>query len=113
MMIDEIENLAGLKIVMTYDPGILTYKKGVKTKYTSSLMHIINDKKPGLLIAVMAGARGIKGKEFPVLILTFDIKKGLKDNHTTQFSIKEVQLMSDKLKDIKCDIKLSPLTITP
>ena len=64
VMIDQVDNLAGVKLIMRYDPEILTFKKGMRTKYTSSLMHIINDKKPGILIVVMAGAKGIKGKGF-------------------------------------------------
>jgi len=112
VMIDRVDNLAGMKLVMKYDPHILTFKKGVRTKYTDSLMHIINSKKPGLLIIVMAGARGIKGKKIPILRLTFDIKKGLKGNHT-QIEITEVQLMSDKLKVIKCKTRVAPITILP
>jgi hypothetical protein len=113
VMIDRVDNLAGVKLVVRYDKQILTYKKGVKTKYTGSLMHIINDKKPGLLIAVMAGARGIRGKDFPILVFTFEIAKDLKDRFETRLDIQEVQLMSDKLKDIVYQIKVSPLTITP
>ena len=113
IMIDLAEDLAGVKLVMTYDPEILTFKKGSKTKQTDSLMHIINDKKPGLLIVVMAGARGIKGTDFPLLILTFAVKKGLKGHHSTQIKITEVQLMSDKLKEIKCNTRVGPITIVP
>jgi hypothetical protein len=113
IMIDLVENLAGVKLVMTYDPELLTFNKGAKTKQTDSLMHIVNDKKPGLLIVVMAGARGIKGKDFPLLTLTFAVKEGLKGNHATQIKITEVQLMSDKLKDIKCSTKVGPLIISP
>lgn len=113
IMIDQVDNLAGVKLIMKYDPEILTFKKGTRTKHTSSLMHIVNDKKPGVLIVVMAGARGIKGKDFSILNLTFTIKQGLKGNHTTKIEITEVQLMSDKLKDIKCNIKVSPLNILP
>jgi hypothetical protein len=76
-------------------------------------MHIVNDKKPGLLIVVMAGARGIKGKEFSIFTLTFEIKKGLKGNHTTEIIITEVQLMSDQLKDIKTKTTVHPITILP
>ena len=111
LMLDEVDNLAGVKIVMKYDTGILTFIKGTRTKQTSSLMHIINDKKPGLLIVVMAGAKGVKGKKFPILNLTFAIKKDLKGSHSTSLEITEAQLMSDKLKDISCDIKVGPLVI--
>ena len=113
VMIDLVENLAGVKLVMTYDHEVLAFKKGAKTKQTDSLMHIINDKRPGHLIVVMAGAKGIKGKDFALLILTFAVKKGLKANHTVQMKITEVQLMSDKLKDIKCTTKVGPLSISP
>ena len=113
VMLDHIDNLAGVKMVMKYDKKILKFKKAVKTKYTSSLMHIVNDKKPGILIIVMAGARGIKGKNFPILVLVFDTKKGLKTNHTTMIKITEAQLMSDKLKNIKYSIHVNPLVILP
>ena len=113
IMIDLAEDLAGVKLVITYDPELLTFKEGAKTKQTDSLMHIINDKKPGLLIVVMAGARGIKGKDFPLLNLTFVVKKGLKGNHAVQMKITEVQLMSDKLKDIQCTTKVGLLSISP
>ncbi len=113
IMIDKVDNLAGVKLVLQYDPKILTYKKAAKTEQTSSLMHIVNDKKPGRLIVVMAGPKGIKGKEFSIIFLTFEAKKGLKSNHTTTLKITELQLMSDQLKDIKSKVRVSPITITP
>ena len=111
--VQDVDNLAGVKLVMTFDPEILTFKRGSKTKATESLMHVINDKKPGLLIVVMAGARGISGKDTEIFKLTFDTKGGLKENHTTKVEIKEAQLMSDQLKEIKCGIEVSPVTILP
>jgi hypothetical protein len=113
VMIDDVENMAGLKLVMKYDQKILTFKKGVKTKHSDSLMHIINDKKPGILIVVMAGARGIKGKEFAVLNLIFEAKGGSKENRVTTIEITEIEMMSDKLKDIACQVKTNPLVISP
>ena len=113
VMIDKVDNLAGIKLVIRYDPGILTYKKGDKTKQTSSLMHIVNNKKPGLLIAVMAGARGIKGKDFPILVLTFEAGKNLKEKTVTRLDITELELMSDTLQDIKGTIRIDPLVLLP
>jgi len=110
--IDQVDNLAGIKLVMKYDPKILLYKKSNKSKYTTSFMHIVNNKSPGLLIAVMAGAKGIKGKDFPVLLLTFEVKKGLKGSLSTKLEIIELQLMSDQLKDIKSTIRISPIVIS-
>ena len=110
VMIDLVDNLAGVKLVMKYDTEILTFKKADKTKQTSSLMHIVNNKKPGTLVIVMAGARGIKGKKFSILSLRFEVKKGL-ESLTTKMKIHEIQMMSDKLKDIKCKVRIEPMTI--
>ena len=95
ILVDEVDNLAGVKLVMSYDPEIMVFKKGAKTKQTDSLMHVVNDKKPGQLIVVMAGARGIKGKNIPIFTLTFDVKAGLKGNHKEKIGITETQLMTD------------------
>ena len=113
IMIDKVDNLAGVKLVMSYDPDIFIFEKGTKSPQTDALMHIVNDKNPGRLILVMAGARGIKGRDFPVLYLTFKIKEGLKGNHTTEIKIKEVQLMSDDLKEIETKTVSNPITILP
>ena len=113
VMVDRVDNLAGVKLVLAYDPEILTFLKETKTRHTDSLMHIVNSKKPGVLIAVMAGARGIQGKDFPLLIFTFQIRKDLKGNHTTDLSITHVEMMSDKLKAIPCEVRPTVLTITP
>jgi len=113
IMIDQVDNLAGIKIVMKYDPKLLTFRKGAKTTQTNSLMHIINDKEPGRLIIVMAGARGIRGKDLPILNLTFDVKAGLKGNHVTTLEISELEMMSDQLKALQCTVKVNPLTLAP
>jgi hypothetical protein len=113
VMIDQVDNLAGIKLVMKYDAALLNFMEAVKTKRASSLMHIVNNKKPGLLIVVMAGARGIKGTDFSILSMRFTAKNGLKRNHTTRIEITEVQLMSDKLKNVKCDVLVEPITILP
>jgi len=69
-----------------------------------------------LLLAIaedgVSCARGIQGKEFSIFTLTFDVQKALAGNHSTQLDITEVQLMSDKLKDIKCKIRIAPITIS-
>ena len=113
IIVDEVDNLAGVKLVITYDPEILTYKRGAKTRETDPLMHIVNDKKPGLLILVMAGAKGVKGKDFSIFTLTFDTKKGLQRERQTKISITESQLMGDDLKERRCTIITNPLTLTP
>jgi hypothetical protein len=112
VMLDAVDNLSGVKLVMKYDKELLVYKGGVKTDETSSLMHIINDKNPGTLIVVMAGAKGIKGKDFAILALGFEVKKDIAGEKSTKIEITEVQMMSDQLKDIKCGVKANSITIS-
>jgi hypothetical protein len=102
VMIDRVSQLAGVKIVIQYDPDILHFKDGKKTKESQSFMHIVNDKKPGKLIIVMASAKGISGKDFPIVILTFGIKNSVSGNKVSRIDIVEVQLMSEQLQEIKC-----------
>jgi len=111
VIIDRVDNLAGIKVVLNYDPNILIYKKASKTEQTASLMHIVNDKRPGLLIAVMAGAKGIKGSSIPLLMFTFEVKETPDNPVSTRLDITDVELMSDQLEDIKCGIVTSPLSI--
>ena len=113
LMIDQTANLAGVKLTLQYNKEILTFKEGARTKETQSLMHIINDKTPGKLIIVMAGAQGIKGKDLNLLTLTFVSKKGLTGNQTTVIDASEVQLMGDDLKDIQCKVKTGTVEIMP
>lgn len=111
VMIDEVENLAGIKLVIKYDKSVLTYINADKTPATSSLMHVINDKNPGLLIIVMAGARGIKGKDFSLMTISFEINKDLKADQQSLIEITEAQLMSDQLKNLEYTIKSTPISI--
>ncbi len=113
IMLDTVDNLAGVKIAIQYDKNLLAYKSATRTKQTSSLMHIVNDKKPGILIIVMAGAKGIKGKNFSIFSLKFEVNKELKQEIKTAFKITEIQLMSDQLKDIKHTVKISPVVLKP
>lgn len=113
LVLDQVGNLAGVKLVLHYDKDILTFKEGSKSEATQSLMHIINDKTPGKLIIVMAGARGVQGKGMTILTLTFGIRKGLAGNHATTIEVPEVQLMGDDLKEIECKVKAGSIEILP
>jgi len=113
LIIDKVENLAGVKLVLKYDKKLMIFKKGKKSPQTASLMHIINDKIPGRLILVMAGAKGVKGENFPIITLVFQIKRDITEKHNTKLEITEIQMMSDKLKEIGCSLKIEPLIINP
>lgn len=111
LMIDSVDNLAGVRLVIRYDAKILTYHHAKRTPQASGMMHIVNDKKPGTLILVMASARGIKGKHFSIITLTFQVGKQSKGQHTTGLKIIESQLMSDQLKSIEHTVRTNKLSI--
>ena len=113
VIMDIADNLAGVKLVINYDKELLNFKEGNTTKHTRSLMLVINDKQPGRLIVVMAGARGISGKDMPLLTLTFVVKKDLPGARSTRLEILENQLMSEQLKEIKAVINIKPIDIAP
>lgn len=104
LSLDQVELLAGLKIVLHYENDTAEYVKMEKTKSTASLMHVVNDKTPGRLIVVMAGAIGVSGKNIGLVNLEF---RQLKPDTTVEhygFEVTKVELMSEKLKEIKCVI---------
>lgn len=113
IMIDKIDNLAGMKLALKYDANVLKYVKGEKTKHTSSLMHVVNDKNPGTLIIVMAGARGIKGEKIPLFSLSFEACGTLTKKTSAGMKITELQLMSDTLKEVEATIKVNDVAVLP
>lgn len=112
LMIDQIDNMAGIKVVVTYDADTLEYKSAVKSSQTTSLMHIVNDRKPGQLIIVMAGANGIQGKNFSIMTLSFHVKKLHKGEPEDLIAFAEIQMMSDQLKEIKSHTRVYPIRLS-
>ncbi|MBU2488119.1 MAG: cohesin domain-containing protein [Proteobacteria bacterium] len=73
--VDEVRGLAGFKLVLTYDAGVLEYVFTDRTGATRSMMHVVNDREPGRLIVVMAAARGISGRDVPLARFTFRVRE--------------------------------------
>ena len=113
VVVDKAEKMAGVKLVMTYDRDLLSFKKASKTDKTSSLLHVVNDKQPGKVIVVMAGAKGIDGEKFPILTLSFDVKAGLEKETKTEIKITGAEMVAESLVNIDCDLKAGVLTIAP
>ena len=95
------QNLAGVKIVLTYDKSALEFIKASKTTHTSPLMHIVNSKNPGRLIIVMAGAMGINGDDITLLTIQFRLKQKKQAPINALVEIKMAELMDAKLKSIE------------
>lgn len=114
--VDRLENLAGLKFVILYDAAILEYQTSEKTEFTASLMHVVNDKKPGRLVIVMAGAKGIGGQNMDLVHLSFRVKQlpdTINQKIQTRLSMPEIEMMSDQLVPLDCTIQIEPIQITP
>jgi hypothetical protein len=105
ILIDQVSGLAGVKLVMAYDAEVLKFREGQKTPVSQSLMHVINDQKPGRLIVVMAGATGVSGKDVSFINLTFAVVKPPKNPGGTKIEVTEAQLMTDQLKEIPCTVR--------
>jgi hypothetical protein len=111
VMVSAVDNLAGIKVKLTYDKTLLTYKTFTKSRWTNNLIHVVNDKNPGVLIVVMAAARGIQGVNFPVGTVGFVVSATAKPGAEAAFQISEVQLMSDQLKELDWDAETKPLKV--
>ncbi len=72
-----------------------------------------DDKKPGKLIIVMAGASGIPAENLSILTLEFQIKENIEKRYKSEFEITEVQITNDKLESLKCNYKSSSVIISP
>jgi hypothetical protein len=110
LVIDEVENLAGMKLTLLYPQKYLVFKEAIKTPEFVSFMHVINDKIPGKLIIVMASAKGVSGKDLKLFDFAFSLVPGAKP---ASVSIEPTgcQLMSDSLKDMVCNTSISTVSI--
>ena len=111
--LDQAQNLAGIKLILTYAKNRLEFQKASKTKATSSLMHIVNSKKPGRLIIVMAGAMGISGTDITLLNIRFRVKQKNDTDLNTSVKIISAELMDAKLKPVEVTIRATKSPPTP
>lgn len=109
VMISKAENLAGVKIRLLYKKEFLTYESFEKGKQLKGLLHIVNDKEPGKLIIVMAGAKGVKGESFPLFTLKFKVNPSLEKDAEMVFTIGEAILMDDTPKEFPFTTRTEPI----
>lgn len=112
IMIDQVQGLAGLKVVITYDKDALKFKEAQKTPISQSLMHVVNDQKPGRLVVVMAGATGVGGRNITLINLVFTVIKSAGNPNGIKLDVPEIQLMSDQLKEIPCTVRSKTFLVT-
>jgi hypothetical protein len=102
---DKTDNMAGVKIVLTYNQDMLEFLKAEKTESSQGLMHIVNSTVPGRIVLVMAGATGIKGENLVFCNLYFRIKEKLTSAFQAQIRIVEAEAKSDQLKNIQLELR--------
>jgi hypothetical protein len=113
VILDKADKLAGIKFVLNYNDKLLSFVEVIKTTHTSQLMHIVNDKKVGKLIIVMAGAKGITGINVPLVILRFSLVEKISGKSKTNVSIQHVEMMSEGLQELSGTIFIPDVIILP
>jgi hypothetical protein len=111
IVVDGADDLAGVKIVLQYDPGQLAYRDTARAEAAGHMMHVVNDKQPGTLIIVMAGATGIQAENLALFTLTFEVAAGAAKGTKIVLRITESQLMSAQLKDIAHTVAAESLVV--
>jgi hypothetical protein len=111
--LDHAENLAGIKLAVSYDPALLTFRAASKTALTGSMMQVVNDRRPGNVIVVMASARGVRVTGEAILLLTFAATASLPERRETEIGFATVELMSDRLQQIAATAIPCRLTLIP
>lgn len=99
-------DLAGIKVVLHYDLKKLQYKNLAKSKDTKAMMHVVNDKNPGILIIVMASATGQKTANFDLFSISFDKLAEPDKQIPLEIEVKNVEMMSASLVEIPCSTKI-------
>ncbi len=102
LTLDQIEQLAGLKISLSY-PETLHYQSLHKDSRFNSFLHVVNDKVPGKLIVVMASAKGVSGDDVSPFVLNFTTPAAATAPTTPALKITGCELMSEKLVEIPCN----------
>ena len=111
IILKDVENLAGLKLTISFDSTLLTYQDTIKSSHASTLMHLVNANTPGRLTIVMAGAAGISSTNMPILTMIFKIHNDINKLIRTELTIGESQLMSDGLDEIAHTFDSRPIII--
>jgi hypothetical protein len=111
--INKVEKLAGIKLVIGYDANFLGYVESKKTDVSKSFMHVVNDKKPGELIVVMASAKGLTAEKATILNIAFSLKNTIDKKVTSIIRVSEGELMDENLKKIEFNPFEAKVTIIP
>ena len=99
---DTVADLAGAKLVLVYDREALAFTEARKTPATASFMHVVNPRKPGEVIVVLASAKGISGDKLPLIEAEFSLLRKKKTGEMATVRIERCELMSEKLQAIPC-----------
>jgi len=102
LVIAQADKIAGMKVILAYDEDLLVFKKAEKSRDTSSFLHVVNDKKPGQVIIVMASAKGVSGNDLPLIHLSFQ-KRSNSTPDKCSVKVTQLQLMTESLQELKAN----------
>lgn len=111
LSIKPADSLAGLKLMLGYDSEILEFTRADKSPAAASMIHVVNNREPGRLIIVMAGATGIQGQHVALLSLVFKIREQIRTSMRTYVHLLDVEAKSDQLKTIPISIHQGEIEI--
>jgi hypothetical protein len=110
--VKQADQLAGVKLVLEYPKESLLLKAALKNESFNSFMHVVNDKRPGHLVLVMASAEGVSGE----ILELFNLRFNSTDQITSPYGLLKVidcQLMSETLAEIPCNLPSPNVLSTP
>ena len=96
-----VSELAGLKYVVKYDSGKLSYKSIEKSEYTKNFLSVVNDKVANQLTVIMASATGFSAANAALFSLIFN-ENSQDSSSSADIRVVSCEMMSEKLSAIPC-----------
>lgn len=98
-------HVAGLKMTIGYDADVMTFVRADKLADANGMMYVVNDRQPGKLIVVMAGAKGVETPKVALLDLVFQIRQPIHNDMNTHVHLMDVEAKSDQLKSVPLQLR--------
>ncbi len=106
VVIQNVDDLCGLKMVVWYDQDRLKFSKFIKASEVRSFLHMVNDKVAGILVVSMAGAKGVGAEMLPICTLKFELKPTTGRQKITPFLVRESRLIGEALEEIAHEVTI-------
>lgn len=109
--VTKLDDIAGIRLRVRYDPGAVRFLSGVSG--IRSFIDVINNKKAGELLVVMAGPKGVTTGQRKIYHLAFEMNDSAKKENMPPFYITDAEMMNSKLKQVPCIVKIKDISVLP